>query len=55
MLAIQQYIEICHIKGDNNVLADILSRNPSELSVAETRELRRPGTIMLHAINMSRQ
>ena len=46
--AIQQYdIEICHIKGANNVLADILSRYPSELSVAETRELSRPGTIMV--------
>jgi len=53
LLAIQQYnIEICHIKGANNVLADILSRYPSELSVAETRELSRPGTIMVYAIDL---
>ena len=48
LLAIQEFdIEICHIKGANNVLADILSRHPSELSVAETRELSRHGTIMV--------
>ena len=53
LLAIQQYdIEICHIKGANNVLADILSRYPSEFSIAETRELSRPGTIMVHAIDL---
>jgi len=53
LLAIQQYdIEICHIKGASNVLADILSRYPSELSVAEARELSRPGTIMVHAIDL---
>jgi len=34
------------------VLADILSRYASELSVAETRELSRPGTIMVHAIDL---
>jgi len=52
LLAIQQYdIEICYIKRANNVLVDILSRYPSELSVAETRELSRPGTIMVHAID----
>jgi hypothetical protein len=52
MLAIQQYdVEISHIKGTNNVLADVLSRNPSGLSQDETRKLRRPDTIMVHAIN----
>ena len=51
-LAIQQYdIEICHIKGANNVLDDILGRYQSELSVAEPRDLSRPGTIMVHAID----
>jgi len=45
-------MEICHIKGANNVLADILSRYPSELSVAEPRELSRPETIMVHAIDL---
>jgi len=34
------------------VLADILSRYPSELRVAETRELSRPGTIVVHAIDL---
>jgi len=53
LLAIQLYdIEICHIKGANNVLADILSRYPSELSEAETRELSKPGTIMVRAIGL---
>jgi len=52
-LAIHQYdIEICHIKGGNIVLADILSRYPSELSVVKTRDLSRPGTIMVHAIDL---
>jgi hypothetical protein len=52
MLAIQQYdVEISHIKGTKNVLADVLIRNPSELTQEETRELRRPETIMVHAIN----
>ena len=36
----------------NNVLVDILSRYPSELNVVETRELSRPGTIMVHAIDL---
>ena len=53
MLAIQLYdIEMCHIKGANNVLADILIRYPSELSVAEIRALSKPGTIMVHAIEL---
>ena len=34
------------------MLADILSRYPSEVSVAETRDLSRPGTIMVHAIDL---
>jgi ribonuclease HI len=52
MLAIQQYdVEISHIKGTKNVLADVLSRNSSGLSQVETRELRRPDTIMVHAIH----
>jgi len=52
LLAIRQYdIEICHIKGTNNVLADILGRYQSELSVAEPRDLSRPCTIMLHAVD----
>jgi len=53
LLAIQKYdIEICHIKGANNVLADILSRYPSELNVAEAQNLSRPGTIRVHAIDL---
>ena len=53
LLSIQQYdIEIHHIKGTNNVLADILSRHPSEVSAAETRDLTRPGTIMVHAVDL---
>jgi hypothetical protein len=53
LLSIQQYdIEIHHIKGTNNVLADILSRHPSELRAAETRDLTKPGTIMVHAVDL---
>jgi hypothetical protein len=40
MLAIQHYdVETCHIKGTNNVLADILNRNQSGLSEAESSDL----------------
>jgi hypothetical protein len=53
LLAIQQYdIEICHVEGANNVLADIWNRYSSVLSVAETRDLTRPGTIMVHVIDL---
>jgi len=53
LLVIQQFdIEMCHIKGANNVLTDILSRYPSEVSVAETRDMSRPGTIRVHAIDL---
>jgi len=53
LLAIQQNdIEIHHVKGTNNVLVDILSRHPSELSTAETGDLTRPGTIMVHAVDL---
>ena len=34
------------------MLADILNRYPSELSVAEIRELSRPGTIIVHTIDL---
>jgi len=53
LLAIQQYdVEIFHIKGANNVLADILSRYPRELSVAEIKELSKSGTIIVHEIDL---
>jgi hypothetical protein len=34
------------------VLTDILSRHLRELSTAETRDLTRPGTIMVHAVDL---
>ena len=34
------------------MLADILSRYPSELNVAEAQNLSRPGTIRVHAIDL---
>jgi hypothetical protein len=53
LLAIQQYdIKSCHIKGAHNVLADVLSRNPSDLRVAEKRQLTQPRTIMTHAMKL---
>jgi hypothetical protein len=52
VLAIQQYdVDICQHETDN-VLADILSWKPSVLSETETSDLRRPDTILLHAMNL---
>jgi hypothetical protein len=53
MMEIQQYdLEIRHIKGVNNHLADILSRSPRELTDEETRNLARPDQIMVHRIQI---
>jgi hypothetical protein len=53
MLEIEQWdIEIQHIKGSENTLADILSRNPPNDPSADTLDLRQRGHIMVHAIDL---
>ena len=50
---IQQFdLEIRHIKGVDNYLADILSRHPKGLTDKQTRELARPDQIMVHRIQL---
>jgi hypothetical protein len=50
ILNIQEYdIEIKHIKGVQNHLADILSRNPTGLTNEEIRNLTRPDQILVHS------
>ena len=52
MIEIQQFdLEIRHIKGVQNHLADVLSRSPTGLT-DETRKLARPGQIMVHKIQV---
>jgi hypothetical protein len=51
MTELQQFdLEIRHIKGINNHLADVLSRSPRGLTDEETRQLTRPDQIMVHRI-----
>ena len=45
-------IEISHIKGVQNHLADVLSRSPRRLTEYETRNLTRPCQIMVHKIQV---
>ena len=52
-MEIQQFdLEIHHIKGVQNHLADILSRSPRGLTDDETRHLTRPDQIMVHKIQV---
>ena len=54
MVNLQQYnIELRHVKGAHNYLADIISRNPAGLNVTEIRNLTKRNTIMVNAINLS--
>ena len=46
-----RYRNVAH-QGVTNVLADILSQNPNPFSLAETLELPRPGTNLLHSIEL---
>jgi hypothetical protein len=51
MVQLQEYdLEIRHIKGVQNNLADILSRNPSGMTEERTRDLIRPDQVMVHHI-----
>jgi hypothetical protein len=43
-------LEIRHIKGVQNHLADILSRNPSGMTDEQTRDLTRPDQVTVHHI-----
>jgi hypothetical protein len=53
MIEIQQFdLEIRHIKGAQNHLADILSRSPKGLTDEETRNLARPDQIMIYKIDV---
>jgi len=54
MVNLQQYdIELRHVKGAQSHLADIISRNPAGLSATEIRNLTKPNTITVNAINLS--
>ena len=53
ILNIQEYdIEIKHIKGVQNHLADILSRFPTGLTDEEIRNLTRPDQILVHSVQL---
>jgi transposase InsO family protein len=53
LINIQEYdIEIQHIKGVNNHLADVLSRNPTGLGIEEINALSRPNTITVNKIDI---
>jgi hypothetical protein len=53
LIAIQEYdLEIRHIKGVENHLADVLSRNPAELDYGEIQELSNPNTIRINRIEL---
>jgi hypothetical protein len=53
MVEIGQFdVEIRHIKGVQNHLADILIRNPSGLTDKVTRNLTRPEQVMVHHIQL---
>jgi hypothetical protein len=54
MLEIEQCeLEIKHIKGNNNTLADILSRNPPHYNTSDTTNIRQRDQIMVHAIDFN--
>jgi len=53
MMEMQQFdLEIRHIKGVQNHLADVLSRSPRGLTDDETRNLTHPDQIMVHKIQV---
>ena len=53
MVQIQEYdLEIRLIRGVQNHLVDVLSRNPSGMTDEQTRELTRPDQVMVHHIQV---
>ena len=53
MVQIQEYdLEIRHIRGAQNHLADFLSRNPSGMTDEQTKDLTRPDQVMVHHIQV---
>jgi len=54
MVNLQQCdIELRHVKGAHNHLADIISRNPAGLNATEIRNLTKSNAIMVNAINLN--
>jgi hypothetical protein len=54
IIELQQYdIQIRHITGSSNYLADVLSRNPAGLTENELRDLRQPDNLIVHAVNLN--
>jgi hypothetical protein len=53
MVQIQEYdLEIRHITGVQNHIADIVSRNPSGMTDEQTRDVTRPDQVMVHHIQV---
>jgi len=53
LITIQEYdMDLQHIKGVENHLADILSRNPAGLEVNEIQDLTKPNTISVNKIEL---
>jgi hypothetical protein len=54
MLEIEQWeLEIQHIKGTDNTLADILNRSPPSYNTPTTTNQRQSDQIMVHAIDLN--
>jgi hypothetical protein len=54
MLQLQEYdLEIIHIKGTENYLADILSRNPLGLNEKQIAQMTKPREVLVAAINLN--
>ena len=53
LITIQEYdMEVRYIKGAENHLADVLSRNPAGLGINEIQELTKPNTISVNKIEL---
>jgi hypothetical protein len=54
MVNLQQYdVELRHVKGTQNHLADIISRNPAGLNMTEIGNLTKPNAIIVNKINLN--
>jgi hypothetical protein len=54
MLNLQQYdIELKHVWGAQNHLADMIRRNPAGLNATDIRDLTKPNNILVNAINLN--